>query len=144
MGRNKKFDQIKVISSISQTFIQYGYEGTSLDDLVKATGLLRGSLYATFGSKRGMFLAALEQATSTYPQSELTTNLMMIALIELTSRDIKVNQLVTDWTNNYSTDTLVTMLGHAILKHSQLKGVPHGKPSNDQKWPINHWTQGTR
>ena len=132
MGRNKKFDQVKVISTISQTFIQYGYEGTSLDDLVKATGLLRGSLYASFGSKRGMFLAALEQATSDDPTSDTTIDLVIIALMDLTSHDQKINQIVTDWSQQYSSSTLVNLLGQAILKHGQLGGAHHGKPRNHQ------------
>jgi TetR/AcrR family transcriptional regulator, transcriptional repressor for nem operon len=38
-----------------------GYEGTSIDDLVKALNLHRGSLYKAFGSKRGLFLAVLRR-----------------------------------------------------------------------------------
>ncbi len=45
MERKKKFNQQDVLTAIGETFITYSYEGTPLDDLVKATGLLRGSLY---------------------------------------------------------------------------------------------------
>ena len=38
-----------------------GYEGTSAQDLVDAMGINRGSLYATFGSKRELYLRALER-----------------------------------------------------------------------------------
>ena len=54
MGRKKSFDTSDVLSQIGQLFIEKGYNGTSLDDIVERTGLLRGSLYATFGSKQGM------------------------------------------------------------------------------------------
>jgi TetR/AcrR family transcriptional regulator, transcriptional repressor for nem operon len=37
-----------------------GYEATSIDDLVQAKGMGRGSLYGTFGDKRQLFLAALD------------------------------------------------------------------------------------
>ncbi|MGW3150432.1 TetR/AcrR family transcriptional regulator [Streptomyces sp. NPDC001177] len=42
-------------------FAERGYEGTSVDDLVRALGVHRGSLYKVFGSKRGLYLAALRR-----------------------------------------------------------------------------------
>jgi TetR/AcrR family transcriptional repressor of nem operon len=42
-------------------FWQRGFEATSIDDLVRATGIQRGSLYATFGNKEQLFLAALDR-----------------------------------------------------------------------------------
>lgn len=41
-------------------FWQNGYEATSLDTLTRRLGLSRSSLYACFGSKRGMLMRALE------------------------------------------------------------------------------------
>jgi TetR/AcrR family transcriptional regulator, transcriptional repressor for nem operon len=41
-------------------FWQQGYEATSVDDLLKATGLARQSLYNTFGDKKELFITALE------------------------------------------------------------------------------------
>lgn len=42
-------------------FWSFGYHGTSLPDLLEATKLSRGSLYAAFGDKRGLFLRALDR-----------------------------------------------------------------------------------
>ncbi len=42
-------------------FWSNGYHGTSLPDLLEATGLSRGSLYSAFGDKRGIFLLALDR-----------------------------------------------------------------------------------
>lgn len=42
-----------------ETFWRNGYEGTSAQDLVDATGLGRGSLYAAYASKDGLFEQAL-------------------------------------------------------------------------------------
>lgn len=43
-----------------QVFWSHGYGGTSIQDLVDATGVNRASLYATFGDKERLFLAALD------------------------------------------------------------------------------------
>ncbi len=42
-------------------FWTHGYHGTSLPDLLQATKLSRGSLYAAFGDKHGLFLRALDR-----------------------------------------------------------------------------------
>ncbi|MCP2871794.1 TetR/AcrR family transcriptional regulator, partial [Salmonella enterica subsp. enterica serovar Typhimurium] len=42
-------------------FWSRGYHGTSLPDLLEATNLSRGSLYAAFGDKHGLFLCALDR-----------------------------------------------------------------------------------
>ena len=41
-------------------FWEHGYEATSVDDLVQATGVGRGALYTEFGGKRDLFLACLD------------------------------------------------------------------------------------
>ena len=41
-------------------FWQYGYEATSLDDLVRATGVSRHGIYGDFGNKHDLFLACLK------------------------------------------------------------------------------------
>ncbi|HEV2066553.1 MAG TPA: TetR/AcrR family transcriptional regulator, partial [Thermomicrobiales bacterium] len=61
MGRTRSFNQANVVTIAARTFLHTGYEGTSIDDLVTATGVHRGSLYKAFGSKRGLFLLTLEQ-----------------------------------------------------------------------------------
>ncbi|MGA7779565.1 MAG: TetR/AcrR family transcriptional regulator [Paraburkholderia sp.] len=59
-GRPREFDTDAVLESASQIFRNQGYHATSIDDLCKATGVLRGSLYGVFGDKRGIMLAALD------------------------------------------------------------------------------------
>lgn len=60
-GRPREFDPKDVIRRAMHVFWTNGYSGTSLPDLLKATRLSRGSLYAAFGDKHGLFLSALEQ-----------------------------------------------------------------------------------
>ena len=44
-----------------QVFWHKGYEATSMEDLLTAINLNRGSLYATFGDKRELFLKAMDE-----------------------------------------------------------------------------------
>ncbi|HID81675.1 MAG TPA: TetR/AcrR family transcriptional regulator [Chromatiales bacterium] len=60
MGRPIEFDQQKVIDDIVKLFWERGYEATSMKNISDATGLQPGSLYAAFGSKRSLFLTAID------------------------------------------------------------------------------------
>ncbi|TFB49002.1 TetR/AcrR family transcriptional regulator [Cryobacterium tagatosivorans] len=59
MGRIQAFDTVAVVQAARDLFWDKGYEATSLADLEAATGLARSSLYHAFGSKRGLFDAAV-------------------------------------------------------------------------------------
>lgn len=59
MARPREFDEERVLDAVMETFWRNGYEGTSAQDLVDATGLGRGSLYAAYASKDGLFEQAL-------------------------------------------------------------------------------------
>jgi len=61
-GRPRKFDADKVLAKALQRFRTHGFASTSLDDLAEATGVNRPSLYAAFGDKKAMYLAALARA----------------------------------------------------------------------------------
>jgi TetR/AcrR family transcriptional repressor of nem operon len=60
MAGVKQFDRAEVLDRAMALFWRRGYEGTSIRDLVSATGINRGSIYATFGDKEGLFLAVLD------------------------------------------------------------------------------------
>ena len=60
MAGVKQFDRIDVLDRAMALFWRRGYEATSIQDLVDATGINRGSLYASFTSKKGLFLAVLD------------------------------------------------------------------------------------
>ncbi|MFD7640490.1 TetR/AcrR family transcriptional regulator [Kitasatospora sp. NPDC059795] len=59
MGRPRAFDEAEAVRAAAALFAERGYDGTSVDDLVQGLGVHRGSLYKVFGSKRGLYLAAL-------------------------------------------------------------------------------------
>lgn len=59
MARPREFDEDRVLDAVMETFWRNGYEGTSAQSLVDATGLGRGSLYAAYVNKDGLFEQAL-------------------------------------------------------------------------------------
>lgn len=60
-GRPRGFDRDTALRAAAQRFRTHGFTGTSLDELVDATGLSRPSLYAAFGDKRAIYLEALDR-----------------------------------------------------------------------------------
>ncbi|MBF4609468.1 TetR/AcrR family transcriptional regulator [Curtobacterium sp. VKM Ac-1393] len=65
MPRPRKFDEEAVVESAAGVFATAGYGGTTMEELSRATGLGKQSIYNTFGGKRELFLRALERSTST-------------------------------------------------------------------------------
>jgi len=61
MGRPREFDIDEATDQAMHAFWRSGYGGTSLSDLMAATGLEKGSLYKAFGCKEKLFLAALDR-----------------------------------------------------------------------------------
>ncbi|MFD8417833.1 TetR/AcrR family transcriptional regulator [Streptomyces sp. NPDC059466] len=66
MARTREFDTDAVVAAAMEAFRRTGYEGTSMRDLAEATGLGSGSIYAAFGSKEGLYLAALDLYRRSY------------------------------------------------------------------------------
>ncbi|KJY64587.1 TetR/AcrR family transcriptional regulator [Bifidobacterium polysaccharolyticum] len=131
MGRKRSFDDDEVLARAREIFLEHGYEGTSIDALVKATGLLRGSLYGAFGSKRGMFVAALHDATDSESRDSKVLNLVLVALMELSDHDLEVRGLVRDYLvklscsesgdTNAVTVNVATLLGERLLQRAHVQ-----------------------
>ncbi len=61
MGRKKAYDREALVAQAVEIFRDHGFAGTSAQMLVEALGVNRYSLYAEFGSKQGLFDAALQR-----------------------------------------------------------------------------------
>ncbi len=61
VGRPKEFDEKRVLGEAMEVFWTEGYEAASVETLLHAMGINRGSMYDTFGDKHALFLAAIKQ-----------------------------------------------------------------------------------
>lgn len=64
-GRPRAFDVEAALDRAVEVFWKRGYVGASLSELTAAMGIAPPSLYAAFGDKRGLFLAALDRYAAT-------------------------------------------------------------------------------
>jgi TetR/AcrR family transcriptional repressor of nem operon len=60
-GRPKDFDETAVLDKAVDIFWKKGYEATSLEELLAAMGMGKGSMYHNFGNKREVFKLALNR-----------------------------------------------------------------------------------
>jgi TetR/AcrR family transcriptional repressor of nem operon len=69
MARPREFDIDEALDRAMNVFWAKGYEGASLQDLLEAMGIARGSLYKAFDDKRSVYLAALGRYDRTVVQA---------------------------------------------------------------------------
>lgn len=98
------------LQQAGELFVGRGYNATSIDEIVKATGVPRGSLYSIYGSKQAVFIAVLEHAAgqwsktmasggqraATDKQGDFGTllNLINVAVFEIASHSPEIAELV--------------------------------------------------
>lgn len=61
MGRPKEYDRDVVAETAMHVFWATGYHGTTARQLAEATGVNVSTLYAEFGSKEGLYVAAVDR-----------------------------------------------------------------------------------
>lgn len=64
MARKKAFDPSERLETAKDLFWRKGYHATSMQDLVDAMKLHRGSIYDTYGNKHQLFLKSLKAYTT--------------------------------------------------------------------------------
>lgn len=76
MPKNVTFDKEEILKSLIPVFIRKGYNGTSMQDIVEATGLNRSSIYNSFGDKQALYMAVLNH----YSEKQLPMKEHILAL----------------------------------------------------------------
>ncbi len=96
MPRVATFNREEIIEKAMNVFWKRGYHGTSMQDLVDATGLNRSSIYNSFGSKKALYRTTLNQyeeaSNKSFRQVLLRANCPLGALrkmLELASNKAK-------------------------------------------------------
>ena len=106
MARPRAFDERVVIQQAAKLFAELGFNGTSIDDLVSATGLMRGSLYKAFGSKRNLFQVALNSTVTDFNASPFELDLLTVALKDLAAEDQQIaktcEQIIQGWDSDFA------------------------------------------
>ena len=85
MVRTREFDPTTALNRAMDVFASRGYSNTSMDDVVKATGVSRYGLYGTFGNKRELF----EQALERYAESMGRSSFLKLLEPDATLDDIR-------------------------------------------------------
>jgi TetR/AcrR family transcriptional repressor of nem operon len=86
MARPKEFDRTEVLDRATRLFWERGFGGTSISDLEAAMGIGRTSIYAAFGAKEDLFMAAIDHYDATYSiklRNALTAGLPVRQAIDL-------------------------------------------------------------
>lgn len=121
MGRNRSFDESEVVHRAADAFLRRDFEGTSIDDLVRITGLHRGSLYQAFASKRGLFLTVLRQVLPEGLDSIRAVDLLLIAALELAVHDKEVREIIRAATDCHGGRDPAVLLGRRLLQRAGLE-----------------------
>ena len=74
MARPQEYDTDTVLDNATEVFWKKGFDDASIQDLVDATGLNRGSLYNAFGDKAQLFATVMERYRAAAPTQILIQN----------------------------------------------------------------------
>ncbi|WP_264040752.1 helix-turn-helix domain-containing protein [Mycolicibacterium hodleri] len=118
VGRLRRFDEASAVDAAAAVFRRRGYTAASVDDLVEATGVHRGSLYNAFGSKHGLFLRALDAAAAPDADPDERLDLLMVALLELAAVDARVRDHVSNIISEK--DVTAGQLGKRLLSRAEV------------------------
>jgi len=117
MARPRNFAEDAVLAQAAAVFARLGYNAASVDDLLTATGLQRGSLYKAFGSKRNLFEKVLAGALAPgWTSRPASIDLLIVALKELAQDDPPIAALCRRAVDAAGPET-AQLLGARLLAH---------------------------
>lgn len=70
-GRPVSFNRKQLVAQVMELFWEHGYSNLSLNEVARATGLTRASLYNAFETKEALFLEVFEQYLAQSPEAIL-------------------------------------------------------------------------
>ncbi|MGY6655912.1 helix-turn-helix domain-containing protein [Amycolatopsis sp. TRM77291] len=124
MARPRQFDEKTAIEAAAAVFRQRGYHATSVDHLVEATGVHRGSLYGAFGSKHGLFARVLEHVAADRHDSAGRLDVLLVALLELAPEDERLRARVRAVIEDRGTTP--DELGRRLMARAGLPDIDNG------------------
>lgn len=71
MPRSREYDHHELLTEATSAFWANGFARTTMNDIVKRTGVNRASLYAAYPDKRALFLASLQHYLETVTSNNL-------------------------------------------------------------------------
>ncbi|MFD0489772.1 TetR/AcrR family transcriptional regulator [Saccharopolyspora spinosporotrichia] len=98
-GRPRGFDKDQTLTLALELFWSRGYGATSVQDLVDALAVERGSLYGTFGDKRRFYLNAVRLYWDVYERrliAALDTAPLLPALREILTHPARLDEFISD------------------------------------------------
>lgn len=60
MSRPKEYNLDTVLAAATEVFLEKGFDGSSMNELVARTGLNKHSMYSEFKDKEGLFIACID------------------------------------------------------------------------------------
>ncbi|MER8160848.1 TetR/AcrR family transcriptional regulator [Streptomyces sp. NPDC094472] len=98
-GRPREFNKEQTLERALELFWSRGYGATSIQDLVDALAVERGSLYGAFGDKRRFYLDAVRLYWEVYERhltAALDTAPLLPALREILTHPARLDELISD------------------------------------------------
>jgi TetR/AcrR family transcriptional repressor of nem operon len=126
MGRSKEFDDSQALEAALRVFWRKGYEGTSIQDLVDATGVNRASLYETFGNKHDLFMKSIgrfsaeqsvDRATVGFPPGIARIRAALRWAADQTATDVRGCMIVNAIVELGAEDHEMRSLGRSAREH---------------------------
>ena len=117
MGRPRLFDEQQVARRVLRLVLRHGYDAVSVDDIVRGTGVGRGSLYQAFGSKAGLINKSLDLAIEEQHAERLEFAALLLA--SSASDDAALRATLARCLATFPQESLEQALGTALLSRLQ-------------------------